>query len=70
MKKKKKKKRGLVTERGVKGVVPVADIQAEHLTEDAADHGTTKDQEAEKEGEAGTSNQNCWVFSGEISLYW
>lgn len=40
-------------ERDVKGAVHGVDIQAEHLTEDAAVHGTTKDQEAEKEDEAG-----------------
>lgn len=46
-------------ERDVKGVVHGVDIQAEHLTEDAAVHETTKDQEAEKEGEAGTCARTC-----------
>lgn len=62
MKKKKRKKRGLVIERDVKGVVHGVDIQAEHLTEDAAVHETTKDQEAEKEGEAGMCVCMCKYF--------
>lgn len=62
MKKKKRKKRGLVIERDVKGVVHGVDIQAERLTEDAAVHETTKDQEAEKGGEAGTCVCVC-LFS-------
>lgn len=53
MKRKKRKKRGLVTERDVKGAVHGAGIQAGHLTGGAAAHETTKGQEAEKEGEAG-----------------
>lgn len=40
-------------ERGVRGAAPGAGIRAERLTEGAAVHETTRDQEAEKEGEAG-----------------
>lgn len=47
-------------ERDVKGVVHGVDIQAERLTEDAAVHETTKDQEAEKGGEAGTCVYVCF----------
>lgn len=53
MKRKKRKKRGLVTERDVKGAAHGAGIQAGHLTGGAAAHETTKGQEAGKEGEAG-----------------
>lgn len=44
-----------MTERDVKGAAHGAGIQAGHLTGGAAAHETTKDQEAEKEDEAGTS---------------
>lgn len=57
MKKKRKKKREPVTERGVRGVAPGAGIRAERLTEGAAVRETTRDQEAEKEGEAGTGTE-------------
>lgn len=59
MKRKRRKKRELVTERDVKGAAHGAGIQAGHLTGGAAAHGTTKGQEAEKEGEAGTSVCVC-----------
>lgn len=58
MKRKKKKKRGPVIERGVRGAAPGAGIRAERLTEGAAVHETTRDQEAEKEGEAGTGTEH------------
>lgn len=59
MKRKKRKKRGLVTERDVKGAAHGAGIQAGHLTGGAAAHETTKGQEAEKEGEAGMCVRVC-----------
>lgn len=43
-----------MTERGVKEAAHGAGIPAGPLTGDAAAHETTKGQEAEKEGEAGT----------------
>lgn len=55
VRKKKRKKRELVIERGERGVVHEADIQAELLIGEEVGQGTIKDQEARKEGEAGTS---------------
>lgn len=68
MKRKKKKKRGPVIERGVKGVVPGVDIQAEHLTEGAAVHETIKDQEAEKEGGAGMGTKYFHVTFPDVKI--
>lgn len=55
-------------ERGVKGVVPGVDIQVEHLTEDAAVHETTKDQEAEKEGGAGMGTKYYHVIFLNVKI--
>lgn len=58
-------------ERDVKGVVLGVDIQAEHLTEDAAVHETTKDQEAEREGEAGLCVWKCFrVTFQNVKTLW
>lgn len=48
-----------MTERDVKGAAHGAGIQAGRLTGGAAARETTKGQEAEKEGEAGTSVCLC-----------
>lgn len=52
-------------ERGVKGVVPGVDIQAEHLTEG---HETTKDQEAEKEGGAGMGTKYFHLIFPDVKI--
>lgn len=59
MKRRKRRKRGLVIERDVKGAAHGAGIPAGHLTGGAAAHETTKGQEAETEDGAGTSVCVC-----------
>lgn len=53
VRKKKRKKRGLVTEKDEKEVDHEADIQAELLTGEVVGQGTINGQEARREDEAG-----------------